>query len=153
MRINQRSAISRRSILKRVAATALLGPLFQATKGTMSAQVRQGGNLNRNSSPSALKITDIRACRIAANYDYPIIKVYTNQDIYGLGEVRDAGVEGMALMLKPFLVGQDPTDIEGLLRRIRPYANHGRNGGGYSAIGIALPDHTPKGFGGGGAGG
>ena len=106
MRIQKRSAISRRSILKRVAATAMLGPLFQATRGTMSAQVRQGGNINRNSSPSALKITDIRACRIAANYDYPIIKVYTNQDIYGLGEVRDAGVEGMALMLKPFLVGQ-----------------------------------------------
>src|SRR5664279_4711217 len=147
MRVEQRSAISRRSILKRVAATAMLGPLFHATKGTMSAQVRQGGGINRNSSPSALKITDIRACRIAANYDYPIIKVYTNQDIYGLGEVRDAGVEGMALMLKPFLVGQDPTDIEGLLRRVRPYANHGRNGGGYSAIDIALHDITGKVYG------
>jgi Mandelate racemase / muconate lactonizing enzyme, N-terminal domain len=147
MAIRKRSTISRRSVLKRVAATAMLGPLFQATRGTMSAQVRQGGGINRNSSPSALKITDIRACRIAANYDYPIIKVYTNQDIYGLGEVRDAGVEGMALMLKPFLVGQDPTDIEGLLRRVRPYANHGRNGGGYSAIDIALHDITGKVYG------
>ena len=147
MQLKQRSAISRRSVLKRVAATAMLGPLFQASKGTMRAQVGQGGRINRNSSPSALKITDIRACRIAANYDYPLIKVSTNQDVYGLGEVRDAGVEGMALMLKPFLVGQDPTDIEGLLRRIRPYANHGRNGGGYSAIDIALHDIAGKVYG------
>src|SRR5664279_3012372 len=124
MRVEQRSAISRRSILKRVAATAMLGPLFHATKGTMSAQVRQGGGINRNSSPSALKITDIRACRIAANYDYPIIKVYTNQDIYGLGEVRDAGVEGIALMLKAHLLGKDPLDIAGNLRPLRQFAGH-----------------------------
>ena len=41
------------------------------------------------SRPSHLKIADIRGCTVAANYDYPIIKIYTNQDIYGLGEVRD----------------------------------------------------------------
>ena len=147
MQRRRNSVLSRRSVLKRIAATAMLGPLFQTTKGTMSAQVGGGRGINRNSSPSALKIADIRACRISANYDYPLIKVYTNQDVYGLGEVRDAGVEGMALMLKPFLVGQDPTDIEGLLRRIRPYANHGRSGGGYSAIDIALHDITGKVYG------
>ena len=41
--------------------------------------------------PSNLRITDIRGCTVASNFDYPIIKIYTNQDIYGLGEVRDAG--------------------------------------------------------------
>src|SRR6266581_3893009 len=107
------NTVSRRGLFKRIAATAMFGPLFQITKGTLSAQARGGGQINRNSAPSGLKITDIRACRVAANYDYPIIRIYTNQDISGLGEVRDAGVEGMALMLKPFLVGQDPTNIEG----------------------------------------
>jgi len=57
------------------------------------------------SRPSDLKITDIRGCTVASNYDYPIIKVYTNQGITGLGEVRDMGYLGRALFLKPFLVG------------------------------------------------
>jgi hypothetical protein len=34
----------------------------------------------------------MRASRVAANYDYPLIKIYTNQDVYRLGEVPDTGV-------------------------------------------------------------
>ena len=119
---------------------AMAGPLFQVTKG----QTNTKGPINKNSSPSGLKITDMRACRVAANYDYPIIKIYTNQDVYGLGEVRDAGVEGIALILKAHLVGRNPLDIEGNLRRIRPFANHGRMGGGYSAVDMALYDIAGK---------
>ena len=37
------------------------------------------------SRPSRLKITDLRGCTVASNYDYPIIKIYTNQDIYRAG--------------------------------------------------------------------
>jgi hypothetical protein len=70
-------------------AAAAMGPLFKATAGTTSA------SLNTNSAPSDLRITDMRACRVAANYDYPIIKLYTNQGVYGLGEVRDAGGKGL----------------------------------------------------------
>jgi hypothetical protein len=36
------------------------------------------GPLNKFSAPSDLKITDIRALRVAANFDYPIIKMFTN---------------------------------------------------------------------------
>jgi L-alanine-DL-glutamate epimerase-like enolase superfamily enzyme len=133
---------TRRKLLIRAAQmTAMTGPLFQATS---SAQTNTNGPINKNSSPSNLKITDMRACRVAANYDYPIIKIYTNQDVYGLGEVRDAGVEGIALILKAHLVGRNPLDIEGNLRRIRQFANHGRMGGGYSAVDIALHDIAGK---------
>ena len=103
--------------------------------------------VNRNSAPSGLKITDMRACRLAANYDYPIIKIFTNQDVYGLGEVRDAGVEGIALILKPYLVGKDPLLIEANLRGLRQFANHGRMGGGYSAVDMALHDIAGKVYG------
>jgi hypothetical protein len=68
-------------MLRRAAATAMLGPLFKVTPGTVSAQQA----VNRNSAPSKLRITDMRACRVAANYDYPIVKIYNNQDVYGLG--------------------------------------------------------------------
>jgi L-alanine-DL-glutamate epimerase-like enolase superfamily enzyme len=138
-----RRTINRRSLLRQAAATATFGPLFQATRGSANAQQ----TVNRNSAPSTLKITDMRACRVAANYDYPIIKIYTNQGVYGLGEVRDAGVEGMALILKHWVVGKNPLDIEGTLRGLRQFANHGRMGGGYSAVDMALHDIAGKVYG------
>ena len=139
----QKTWLTRRSIFRRAAAAAIFGPLFKATEGSASAQQA----VNRNSTPSTLKITDMRACRVAANYDYPLIKIYTNQDVYGLGEVRDAGVEGIALVLKAHLVGRNPLDIEQNLRIIRQFANHGRMGGGYSAVDMALHDIAGKVYG------
>src|ERR1022692_4440384 len=133
---------TRRTMLRRAAATAMLGPLFKVTPGIVSAQQ----TVNRNSAPSKLRITDMRACRVAANYDYPIVKIYTNQDVYGLGEVRDAGVEGIALILKAHLLGKDPLDIVGNLRPLRQFAGHARMGGGYSAVDMALHDISGKVF-------
>ena len=96
------------------------------------------------SRPSNLKITDIRGCTVASNYDYPIIKIYTNQDVYGLGEVRDMGYLGRALILKPYIVGKDPLDIEGILESLRPFAGNSRAGGGISAVDMALFDIAGK---------
>ena len=105
------------------------------------------GPFNKFSAPSDLRITDIRALRVAANFDYPIIKILTNQDVYGLGEVRDAGSENSALAMKPMLVGRNPLDVASILQNVRPYAGPGRQGGGYSALDIALNDISGKVFG------
>jgi L-alanine-DL-glutamate epimerase-like enolase superfamily enzyme len=143
--------LSRRALLCQTAIASGLGAIF-----TASASAQQGGGrgapvrygpINKFSAPSDLKITDIRALRIAANFDYPIIKIFTNQDVYGLGEVRDAGNENSALAMRPLLVGRNPLDISGILQNVRPYAGAGRQGGGFSAIDIALHDITGKVFG------
>src|SRR3954470_3486845 len=94
--------------------------------------------VNTFSRPSDLKITDLRIAVVASNYDYPIIRIDTNQGVYGLGEVRDAGREGTALVLKPHLVGRNPLGIEPILDSIRNFASQQRMGGGYSAVDIAL---------------
>ena len=130
-----RSALSRRQLF---AAAALPG-LFRMTEASASSQT-----LNKNSAPSQLKITDIRSVLVASNYDYPIIRIDTNQGVYGLGEVRDAGREGTALVLKPHLVGRNPLQIEPILDSIRNFANQQRMGGGYSAIDMALHDIAGK---------
>lgn len=96
------------------------------------------------SKPSDLRITDIRAVVLAANYDYSIIKIYTNQDVVGLGEVRDAGWPAQALIAKPYLVGKNPLDIETILKSISHLTGNGRFGGGYSGIDIALMDIAGK---------
>lgn len=116
-------------------------------RGFLGRATAFAGVFNRYSAPSQLKITDLRSVLIASNYDYPIIRIDTNQGVYGLGEARDAGREGTALVLKPHLVGRNPLQIEPILDSIRNFANHQRMGGGYSAVDMALHDIAGKVYG------
>ena len=43
---------------------------------------------------------------------WSIIKIYTNQDIVGLGEVRDGASARYALSLKSKILGENPCDID-----------------------------------------
>jgi L-alanine-DL-glutamate epimerase-like enolase superfamily enzyme len=104
-------------------------------------------------NPSTLKITDIRTTVIASNFDYPIIKIDTNQGVYGLGEVRDAGNWEYALQFKGLLLDQNPLNVEHLFREmkvrtgIRRYGFSGQGGresGGVSAVEMALMDIIGK---------
>lgn len=139
--------ISRRRLFERVAGAAVLGSVFKLVDRPANAQPIQARGVNRNSAPSQLRITDMRACRVASNFDYPIIRLDTNQGVYGLGEVRDAGVEGMALVLKPHIMGRNPLQIEPILDSVRKFTNHKRFGGGYSALDMALHDIAGKAYG------
>jgi len=112
-----------------------------------SAIERAENAVNTYSRPSQLKITDLRMAVVAANYDYPLIRIDTNQGIYGLGEVRDAGHKENALQFKSMLVGQNPCNIDMLFSAIKPFGNWGREGGGVSGIEIALWDLIGKAYG------
>lgn len=103
--------------------------------------------VNRHSEPTALRITDMRLAVVASNYDYPILKIDTNQGVYGLGEVRDAGHAVNALQFKSMLVGQNPCNVDMIFRTIKRYGNWGREGGGVSGIEIALMDLIGKVYG------
>jgi L-alanine-DL-glutamate epimerase-like enolase superfamily enzyme len=141
------SRFSRRALLERATGAAALASAFKFAERGATAQRPATAGVNRNSAPSQLKITDMRACRVASNYDYPIIRIDTNQGVYGLGEVRDAGVEGMALVLKPHILGRNPLNIEPILDNARKFTNHRRFGGGYSALDMALHDIAGKVYG------
>lgn len=104
--------------------------------------------VNTCSSPSQLRITDIRVANIdGAPKHCPLIKIYTNQGLIGLGEVRDASSATYALMLKSRLVGENPCNVDRLFRRIRQFGGHSRQGGGVSGIEIALWDLAGKAYG------
>ena len=145
--MNSRETLSRRKWFERAAGAATFGSIFKLVDRPANGQPIQAGGVNRNSAPSQLKITDMRAIRMASNYDYPIIRIDTNQGVYGLGEVRDAGVEGMALVLKPHIIGKNPLQIEPILDSVRKFTNQRRFGGGYSALDIALHDIAGKVYG------
>lgn len=97
--------------------------------------------------PSDLRITDMRMAVVCSNYDYPLIRIDTNQGVYGIGEVRDAGHKENALQFKSMLLGQNPCNVDMLLRAIKPFGGSGREGGGVSGIEIALWDLVGKVYG------
>ncbi|RIK47109.1 MAG: mandelate racemase/muconate lactonizing enzyme family protein, partial [Chloroflexi bacterium] len=103
--------------------------------------------VNTYSRPSELKITDMRLAVVCSNYDYPIIRIDTNQGVYGIGEVRDAGHKENALQFKSMLLGQNPCNIDMIFRAMKRFGNWGREGGGVSGIEIALWDLIGKVYG------
>ena len=70
----------------------------------------------------------------------PIIRLDTNQGIYGLGEVRDGGSRRFALFLKSRLLGENPCNVERIFKKIKQFGYHGRQGGGVSGVEMALWD-------------
>ena len=103
--------------------------------------------IRTGSQPSQLKITDMRLAVVASNYDYPILRIDTNQGVYGIGEVRDAGHKENALQFKHMLLGQNPCNVDMIFRAIKRFGGSGREGGGVSGIEIALWDLVGKVYG------
>jgi L-alanine-DL-glutamate epimerase-like enolase superfamily enzyme len=103
--------------------------------------------VNTFSRPSELQITDLRIATVCSNYDYPIIRIDTNQGAYGIGEVRDAGHRENALQFKSMLLGQNPCNVDMLFHRMKQFGSWGREGGGISGIEIALLDLAGKVYG------
>src|SRR5215471_8596405 len=106
-----RNMPARRSFLKGTAAALGLG--FWADN-VLEALPQ---NVNTNSKPSDLKITDLRVAVVSrAPMTCPIIRIDTNQGIYGLGEVRDGASKNYALMLKSRLLNENPCNVDKIFR-------------------------------------
>src|SRR5437879_7925051 len=95
---------------------------------TLDAAVQ---NTNTNSKPSDLKITDLRVAVVArAPMTCPLIRIDTNQGIYGLGEVRDGASKTYALLLKSRILGENPCNIDKIFRKIKQFGADSRQAGG-----------------------
>ncbi|MBI4552839.1 MAG: mandelate racemase/muconate lactonizing enzyme family protein [Candidatus Latescibacteria bacterium] len=103
-----------------------------------------GAGVRTASRPSALKITDMRTATIGG---CTIIKIDTNQGIYGLGEVRDGASKTYALLLKHRLIGESPCHVDQVFRKIKQFGHHARQGGGVCAVEMALIDLAGKAYG------
>jgi L-alanine-DL-glutamate epimerase-like enolase superfamily enzyme len=104
-------------------------------------------NVNTNSKPSDLKITDLRVLTIArAPMTCPIIRIDTNQGIYGLGEVRDGASKNYALMLKSRILGENPCNVDKIFRKIKQFGGQSRQAGGVCGVEMALWDIAGKAY-------
>ena len=74
----------------------------------------------------------------------PIIRIDTNQGVYGLGEVRDGASATYALMLKSRILGENPLQVDRIFRKIKQFGGPARQAGGVCAVEMALWDIAGK---------
>ncbi|HXX22180.1 MAG TPA: mandelate racemase/muconate lactonizing enzyme family protein [Terriglobia bacterium] len=138
--------LNRRGILK--TSAAMVGGALVGGNAEADAEP-QFRNVNANSSPSSLKITDLRVATVVKPGPSPctIVRVDTNQGVYGLGEVRDGASPTYALMLKSRILGENPLRIDYLFRKIKQFGGPARQAGGVVSIEMALWDIAGKVYG------
>jgi L-alanine-DL-glutamate epimerase-like enolase superfamily enzyme len=142
---SEKTKDNRREFLKKTALGGIsLGALmFSSMEDTVAETTSK---VNRASNPSDLKITDMRVAVLQNVGRTPIIRIDTNQGIYGYGEVRDGADERYALMLKSRIMGLNPCNVEQLWKIINQFGGHGRLGGGVCAVEMALWDLCGKAY-------
>lgn len=140
----------RRDFLKKVtmggiSLSAIMGLSIEDTLAHTTS------NVNRASAPSELKITDMRYVTIDNGTSYTnarnvIIRLDTNQGIYGLGELRDGADPRYGLFLKSRILGLNPCNVEMIFKIIKQFGGHGRKGAGVSGVEMALWDLVGKAY-------
>ncbi|MBT1703669.1 mandelate racemase/muconate lactonizing enzyme family protein [Fulvivirgaceae bacterium PWU20] len=142
----QQKENGRREFFKKSALGGMMlsGFMFSSMEDTIAQSTSK---VNRNSSPSDLRITDMRYAVVMNGYARcPVIRIDTNQGIYGLGEVRDGASWRYAMFLKSRIVGMNPCNVEMIFKRIKQFGFHGRQGGGVCGVEMALWDLAGKAY-------
>ncbi len=87
----------------------------------------------------SIKITDLRCAIIGKN---PVVRIVTDQGVSGYGQAESAKpyLKPMVLFYKDYLLGEDPTDVERVMLKIRRLGASKPWGAAVSAIEIALWD-------------
>ncbi len=142
---NPSTTDNRRNFLKKTALggislTSLMGLSFEDSMAQTTSKVQKA------SSPSDLKITDLRYCLTSVMRGTAIIRIDTNQGIYGLGEVRDAADPRYALILKSRILGENPCNVERIFKIIKQFGGQARQAGGVCAVEMALWDLCGKAY-------
>jgi L-alanine-DL-glutamate epimerase-like enolase superfamily enzyme len=86
-----------------------------------------------------IKITDLKCAIIGRS---PVVRVVTDQGISGYGQAESAKpyLKPMVLFYKQYLLGEDPTDVQRIMLKIRRMGAFKPWGAAVSAIEIALWD-------------
>jgi L-alanine-DL-glutamate epimerase-like enolase superfamily enzyme len=129
-----RNSLSRRSFMKQslaasagvVASPNLIAPAFQ-----------------KATTKPPIKITDLK-CAIMGNS--PVVRITTDQGIDGFGQAETSKpyLKPFVLFYKDYLIGEDPTNVERVMMKIRRMGSFKPWGSAVSAIEIALWDIAGK---------
>lgn len=127
-----KSKLNRRGLLKSSVA-ALAGGAFAGL-----GMAQENSPAKRAGMPK-IKITDVRCAVIGRN---PVVRIMTDQGIngYAQGESAKAFLRPLVDHYKPWLIGQDPTDVGRIMQRLRRMGAMKPWGAAISSIEIALWD-------------
>ena len=117
------------------------GSLMGAAAAASLAAQQTGGvpRAEKRSGQGSIKITDLRCAIIGRN---PVVRIVTDQGVSGYGEAEStkAYLKPMVLFYKDYILGEDPTDVERVMLKIRRLGASKPWGAAVSAIEIALWD-------------
>jgi L-alanine-DL-glutamate epimerase-like enolase superfamily enzyme len=90
-----------------------------------------------------MKITDLRCAIIGQN---PVVRIVTDEGLCGYGQAESAKsyLKPHVLFYRQYVVGQDPTNVESVMSRIRRMGSFKPWGSAVSAIEMALWDIAGK---------
>jgi len=123
---------TRRGFLGSLSGVAAAATLTAQQRGNLSSPEKRTGRVS-------IKITDLRCAIIGGS---PVVRIVTDQGIsgYGQAETRKPYLKPMVLFYKDYILGEDPTDVERVLLKIRRLGAFKPWGSAVSAIEIALWD-------------
>ncbi|MDS0292811.1 mandelate racemase/muconate lactonizing enzyme family protein [Halogeometricum luteum] len=79
---------------------------------TMQVTAKRGGGRD-------VEITDVQTTMIDGNFPWTLVRIYTDAGIVGTGEAYwGAGVPELIQRMKPFLIGENPLDIDRLFEHL-----------------------------------
>ncbi|GAA0450419.1 mandelate racemase/muconate lactonizing enzyme family protein [Halococcus dombrowskii] len=110
---------------------------------TMGVRAKRGGGRD-------VEITDVQTTMVDGNFPWTLVRVYTDAGIVGTGEAYwGAGVPEIIARMTPFVVGENPLDIDRLFEHlVQKMSGEGSIGGtvitAISGIEIALHDLAGK---------
>ena len=93
----------------------------------------------------SLTITDLKCAVIGGS---PVIRITTNEGISGYGQAESTKpyLKPFVLFYKDYLIGEDPTNVERCMMKIRRMGSFKPYGSAVSAIEMALWDIAGKAF-------
>src|SRR5271163_416042 len=123
---------TRRGFIGSLSAAAAATAFAAQQKGNLPAAEKRAGQVS-------IKITDLRCAIIGKN---PTVRTVTDQGISGYGQAESYKpyLKPMVLFYKDYLIGEDPTDVQRVMLKIRRMGAFKPWGAAVSAIEIALWD-------------
>jgi gluconate/galactonate dehydratase len=97
---------------------SLRDPNAEYTMRDLSAET-MGCRAERTPGPRNLEITDVQTTMVDGNFPWTLVRVYTDAGIVGTGEAYwGAGVPELIERMKPFVIGENPLDVDRLYEHL-----------------------------------
>jgi gluconate/galactonate dehydratase len=86
---------------------------------TMRNLSRETMGVEKSRGPRDAEITDVQTTMVDGNFPWTLVRVYTDAGVTGTGEAYwGAGVPELIERMRPFLIGENPLDIDRLYEHL-----------------------------------